>query len=331
MALRATTGKDVRLIMVGGKGGVGKTTCASAIAMGLASSGRRVLLISSDPTPSLSDIYEQDIGSEERRLLAEIPLYGLEISTEMVLRKWKERFGPEIYEVVSSFADLDYGFVDYVGTAPGIEEEYMLYLIRELSLGGAYDVVVWDTAPAGHTLRLLHLPHLFLAHLEGATRVYMTMYSLLERVKDTVRLKSSKKSLLQVIEGWQELSQGIIDFIRDRERTKCVLVTIPEALGVRITERVAADLRENGLGVDDLIINHVIEEGDCAFHRRRREMQERYIRALEETYRGTNISRLFLSPDEIKGVARIGEVAQALFCVIAFPSHFGEGGQCALR
>ena len=131
MALRATTGRDVRLIMVGGKGGVGKTTCASAIAMGLASGGRRVLLISSDPTPSLSDIYEQDIGSVERRLLAEIPLYGLEISAEMVLRKWKERFGPEIYEVVSSFADLDYGFVDYVGTAPGIEEEYMLYLIRE--------------------------------------------------------------------------------------------------------------------------------------------------------------------------------------------------------
>jgi len=234
--------------MVGGKGGVGKTTCASAIAMGLASGGRRVLLISSDPTPSLSDIYEQDIGSVERRLLAEIPLYGLEISAEMVLRKWKERFGPEIYEVVSSFADLDYGFVDYVGTAPGIEEEYMLYLIRELSLGGAYDVVVWDTAPAGHTLRLLHLPHLFLAHLEGATRVYMNVYSLLERVKDTVRLKSSKKSLLRVIEGWQELSQGIIDFIRDRERTKCVLVTIPEALGVRITERVARLERERPRG-----------------------------------------------------------------------------------
>lgn len=313
MALRACAGRDVRLIMVGGKGGVGKTTCASAIAMGLASREKRVLLVSSDPTPSLSDIYEQHIGSKECRLLPEIPLYGLEISSDMVLRKWKERFGPEIYEVVSSFADLDYGFVDYVGTAPGIEEEYMLYLIRELSLGEAYDVVVWDTAPAGHTLRLLHLPHLFLAHLEGATRVYMNMYSFIGRVKDTVRLRSSKKSLLQVIEGWQELSQGIIDFIQDREKTKCVLVTIPEALGVRITERVAGDLRENGLGVDDLIINHVIKEGDCLFHKRRSQMQERYIRALEEAYRGTNISRLYLSPEEIKGVARIGEVARALF------------------
>ena len=266
----------------------------------------------SDPTPSLSDIYEQDIGNKERRLCGEIPLWGLEISSEMVLQKWKERFGAEIYEVVSGFADLDYGFVDYVGTAPGIEEEYMLYFIRELALSGAYDVVVWDTAPAGHTLRLLHLPNLFLAHLEGGA-VLMSMYSFVARIKNTVRLKSSKKTLLQVIEGWQELSQEIIDFIRDRERTRYVLVTIPEALGVRTTERVMGDFRENGLGVDDLIINHVVEEGDCPFHRRRREMQDRYIRTLEETYREINISRLYLSPYEIKGVERIGEVARTLF------------------
>ena len=149
-------------------------------------------------------------------------------------RKWscksgRKRFGAEIFEVISSFADVDHRFVDYVGTAPGIEEEYMLYFIRELALSGTYDVVVWDTAPAGHTLRLLHLPQLFLAHLEGATRFYMNMYSFVERLKDTVKLKSSKKTLLQVIEGWQGLSQEIIDFIRDTDRTKYVLVTIPEA------------------------------------------------------------------------------------------------------
>ena len=71
MPLNAITGADVKLIMVGGKGGVGKTTCASAIALGLAESGRKVLLISSDPTPSLSDIYEQEIGSTEKRIVAD--------------------------------------------------------------------------------------------------------------------------------------------------------------------------------------------------------------------------------------------------------------------
>lgn len=298
--------------MIGGKGGVGKTTCASAIALGLASRGKKTLLISSDPTPSLSDIYEQPIGENQTRLLPDAPLYGLEISSDMVLGRWKERFGPEIHEVITSFADVDYSFVDYVGTAPGIDEEYMLYYIRELTLAGSYDVVVWDTAPAGHTLRLLHLPRLFLAHLEGATRFYMNMYSYLERVKDAVKLKSSKKTLLQVIEGWQRLSQDVIDFVKDRESTKYVVVTIPEALGVRITERIVRDFRENGLNVDDLIINHIVKEADCEFHRQRKDMQERYIRTLEETYGGLNISRLYLSPYEIKGVERIEEVSRTL-------------------
>jgi arsenite-transporting ATPase len=313
VALKAAADKGVRLIMVGGKGGVGKTTCASAIALGLAEAGRKVLCISSDPTPSLSDIYERTIGGRETRLLDGLPLWGLEISSEMVLAMWKERFGREIYEVISSFADVDYDFVDYIGSAPGIEEEYMLYYIKELTVAGAYDVVVWDTAPAGHTLRLLRLPHLFLDHLEGATRFYMNMYSLVERVKDTVRLRSSKRTLLRVIEGWEELSRGIIDFIRDGATTRYVLVTIAEALGVRLTERVISELEGGGLIVGDLIINHIVRDADCDFHRQRRQMQDGYIRSLEETYARMNVSRLYLAPYEIKGAARIKEIADALF------------------
>ncbi len=312
MALRAAD-KGVRLIMVGGKGGVGKTTCASAIALGLASQGRKVLCISSDPTPSLSDIFEADIGGRQTRLSDNLDLWGLEISSEMVLAMWKERFGREIHEVLSSFADVDYDFVDYIGTAPGIEEEYMLYHIQELTMRGAYDVVVWDTAPAGHTLRLLRLPKLFLAHMEGATKFYMNMYSLVERVKDTVRLRSSKRTLLQVIEGWEALSRGIVEFIRDGRTARYVLVTIPEALGVRLTERVISELEGNGLAVGDLIINHVVREADCEFHRMRKGMQDGYIREIEEAYARMNVSRLYLAPYEIKGTARIGEIAEALF------------------
>jgi len=311
--LSAVEGDEVELIMVGGKGGVGKTTCASAIALGLAARGRRVLVISSDPTPSLSDIYEQEIGSRERRIVDDLPLYGFEISSETVLQKWKERFGKEIYEVVSSFAGVEYDFVDYIGTAPGIEEEYLLYFIVELTRKKAYDVVVWDTAPAGHTLRLLHLPHLFLSHLEAATRFYMNMYSFIERLKDTIKVRSSRRTLLETIESWESLSQGIIDFIRDGRKARYVLVTIPEALGVRLTGRVIAELEAHGLKVGDLIINHIVNERDSEFLRRRREMQDRYIRELEETYPGIPMRRLYLSADEIKGIDRLRQVAEVLF------------------
>ena len=166
-----------RLIMIGGKGGVGKTTCASAIALHFSLQGKKTLIISSDPTPSLSDIFEMEIGDQERAINGTKNLYGIEISSDVVLKKWKDRFGPEIYEVVSSFTSLDYDFVDYIGGAPGIEEEYMLNYILELVEGAQYDIVVWDTAPAGHTLRLLHLPQIFLKHLEAATKFYMNLYS----------------------------------------------------------------------------------------------------------------------------------------------------------
>jgi arsenite-transporting ATPase len=128
-----------------------------------------------------------------------------------------------------------------------------------------------------------------------------------------VRLQSSKKTLLQVIRSWEEQSLGIIDFIRERRTTRYVLVTIPEALGVRLTERVIRELGENGIEVGDLIINHIVKESDCEFHRKRQEMQQRYIRSLEETCAGINIVKLYLAPYEIRGVERIREIADSLF------------------
>lgn len=304
-----------QLILVGGKGGVGKTTCAAAIALRLAASGKRTLILSSDPTPSLSDIFEITIGPCETPIPQVPNLSALEISSEIVRAKWKERFGREIYDVVSSFADLDYDFVlDYVGGAPGIEEEYMLYFIMELVREGRYDLVVWDTAPAGHTLRLLHLPEIFLRHLEGATRFYLNLYSYFERAKETVKLKKGKKSLMEIISGWQALSNEIAAFIRDERLTEYIVVTIPEALGVKQTERIIQDFDAHGLPVHYLIINHCIEQADCAFHQARKEMQTHYIRLLTEEY-GERLCLILLPlfPYEIKGTERIEKASGILF------------------
>jgi len=303
-----------RLIMIGGKGGVGKTTCASAIALHFALKGKKTLIISSDPTPSLSDIFEMEIGDRETPIRNLANLWGIEISSEVVLKKWKERFGPEIYEVVSSFASLDYDFVDYVGGAPGIEEEYMLNYILELVESGDYDLVVWDTAPAGHTLRLLHLPQIFLRHLEAATKFYMNLYSYFEKLKESVKFKKGKKSLLEIISGWEGLAEKVVNFIRDPEKTEFIVVTIPEALGVKQTERILKDFDDYQLNVNHLIVNYVIQEADCEFHRIRREMQQSYIGILKNQYsHRIQLIEVGLSPCEIKGVERIKKVADILF------------------
>jgi len=312
MALVNIKDEKVKLIMVGGKGGVGKTTCAAAVALKLAMDKQRVLVISSDPAPSLSDIFEKEIGDRETRVHDMYELYALEVSSEIVLKRWKERFGPEIYEVLSSFASVDYDFVDYIGTAPGIEEEYMLNFIMELVEGKTYDVVVWDTAPAGHTLRLLKLPELFLAHMEAATKFYMNIYSYLERIKEAVKLKESKRTLLEIIAGWESLSERIAAFIRGPEAVKYLIVTIPEALGVKLTERVLSELEDNQLNVENIIINNVIKDDDCEFHRRRKAMQSEYIDFLKRTYDEKNIQLIYLTPYEIKGIERLTEISRVL-------------------
>lgn len=303
-----------RLIMIGGKGGVGKTTCASAIALHFSLLGKKVLIISSDPTPSLSDIFEMEIGDQETPIQNAKHLYGIEISSEGVLKKWKDRFGPEIYEVVSSFTSLDYDFVDYIGGAPGIEEEYMLNYILELVEGGQYDLVVWDTAPAGHTLRLLHLPQIFLKHLEAATKFYMNLYSYFEKLKENIKLKKGKRSLLEIISGWEDLAEKVVNFIRDPEKSDFIIVTIPEALGVRQTERIVKDFDEYQLKVNHLIINHVIHEADCNFHKIRKEMQQTYIQILEKQYsHRIGLIEIPLMPLEIKGIERIHKISEILF------------------
>jgi arsenite-transporting ATPase len=313
MSLAGIEDGHVKLVMVGGKGGVGKTTCAAAIALKFAMDKRKVLVISSDPAPSLSDIFEKEVGDREVRIHDQYELYALEVSSEIILRRWKKRFGPEIYDVLSSFADVDYDFVDYIGSAPGIEEEYMLNFIMELVESKTYDVVVWDTAPAGHTLRLLKLPELFLSHMEAATKFYMNIYSYLEKIKEAVKLKESKKTLLEIIASWESLAERIVAFIRNPLMVKYLIVTIPEALGVKLTERVIGELEENQLRVENIIINNVVKESDCEFHRIRSIMQAHYIDLLENTYKDKSLTVLYCAPHEIKGVERIMEVSRSLF------------------
>ncbi len=313
-SLRQLDRDPKRLIMIGGKGGVGKSTCASAIALHFALQGKKTLIISSDPTPSLSDIFEMEIGDQETPIKGVKNLYGIEISSEVVLKKWKERFGPEIYEVVSSFASVDYDFVEYIGGAPGIEEEYMLNYILELVESEQYDLVVWDTAPAGHTLRLLHLPQIFLKHLEAATKFYMNLYSYFEKIKESVKLKKGKRTLLEIISGWENLAEKVVSFIRDSQKTDFIIVTIPEALGVRQTDRIIKDFDEYQLKVNHLIVNYVIQEADCEFHKKRKEMQQNYIQILRNQYLNRiSLVELPLLAQEVKGVERINLISEILF------------------
>jgi arsenite-transporting ATPase len=295
-----------KVLMFGGKGGVGKTTTSSTTALHLASRGLRTLIISSDLTPSLSDIFETEIGSTEKPIPNVANLWALEIDPEEVMRRWKVKFGPQVFEASQVFVDMPYDeVVDYVAMAPGIQEEFMLDFILERVRDGRYDLVVWDTAPAGDTLRLLELPHKFLEHLRTAPRVYLG-------VRDKLQL--SKVPFLELIDSWRELSQEITNFFRDPANTEFILVTIPEALGVYQARRLVGEFAQVGLDIQHLIVNNVIVQNDSEFLRQRQRMQRPYLDLLTREYGQTmNITQLPLFADEVKGTERLRELGKRLF------------------
>lgn len=306
MSLSSLENNSKRVLMFGGKGGVGKTTTSATTALHFAARGKRTLIISSDLTPSLSDIFETEIGPTETPIPGVHNLWGLEIDPDEVMRRWKIKFGPEIYEASQVFVDMPYDeLVDYVALAPGIQEEFMLDFILERVQSGRYDLVVWDTAPAGDTLRLLELPYKFLNHLRTAPRVYLG-------VRDKLQL--SKAPFLELIDSWQVLSQEIADFFRDPTNAEFILVTIPEALGVYQARRLVGEFAQFGLEIKHLVVNNVIAQNDSEFLRQRQAMQRPYLELLAKEYgQRMTITQLPLFADEMKGTVRLRKLEDLLF------------------
>ncbi|MBN1317446.1 MAG: ArsA family ATPase, partial [Anaerolineales bacterium] len=276
MSLKSLVGGEQRVIMFGGKGGVGKTTSSAATALHYARAGKRTLIVSSDLSPSLSDIFECQVGQVEAPVKGVDNLWGLEISQDEVMRRWRTKFGDEIYAAASAIVDLSYDeIVDYVAIAPGIQEEFMLDYILERVRDGRYEMVIWDTAPAGDTLRLLELPYKLLSHLKMAPRIYL-------RVRDNLNL--DKTPFSEIIEGWSKLSGEIVDWFREPDNVSFVLVTVPEALGVYQSRRLVDQFARFGLDIRHMIINRVVVEADCDFHRERQTMQLPYLELLRGEY-----------------------------------------------
>lgn len=306
MTLSSRDLEQKRVLMFGGKGGVGKTTASATAAIHFADLGRRTLIVSSDLTPSLSDIYETPIGATETTVPGIPNLWALEIDPDEVMSRWKAKFGPEIYEASRVFVDMPYDeIVDYVGMAPGIQEEFLLDFILEQVLSGRYDMVIWDTAPAGDTLRLLELPHKFLEHLRVAPRIYLG-------VRDKLQL--SRVPFIDLIDSWRDLSGEITAFFQDPTNAEFVLVTIPEALGVFQARRLVSDFARFGLHIQNLIVNNVILEPDSSFLRRRQAMQRPYLEMLSREYGETmTITRIPLFAEELKGSDRLRLLEALLF------------------
>lgn len=288
-----------------GKGGVGKTTCSAATALRCAESGEPSLVISTDPTPSLSHIFE--IAGAHREREVEPGLFLTELGLEDVRRMWNEQFGREVYAVFSSFVAVDYEtFVEFVtGVLPGLNEEFMVDYIRRLALNARYRNLVWDTAPLGQTLALLGMPSLLAEHLRAAPRIYSHLRT----------SGDGRESLMEVIRRWQRLAAECMAFLRRDVRFS--MVTIPEALAVAQLDGVVAELARHGIEVSRLIINNVVQQADSAFLEQKRQQQRPQLDRLRLRFGSVPIAEIPLFPQEVRGVDRLRAVGQLLGTPVA--------------
>jgi arsenite-transporting ATPase len=272
-----------RLLLLAGKGGVGKTSSAAAAALELAAAGRRVLLLSTDPAHSLGDALGLALGDAARALPGLPRLRAREIDATAAYAARRERYRGLMDEMFSgrggrSGVDAAYDRAvarDLLDTAPpGIDELFALdaltsALDEDAPADQRADVVVVDTAPTGHALRLLGLPDAVLAWLR-------TFLSILRRD----RLAGRMPTLAQELVSLSRHVRHLAELMRDGRRTGVAVVSRPAAVAALETERLLAALRGLRIPVAALIVNGLTPEGGCARCRRAAAREAGQARAL---------------------------------------------------
>ena len=239
-----------KIEMFTGKGGVGKTTMSVATALQHAQTGK-TLLISTDPSGSLSEIFSRPLDQKVCTVAANLD--AVELTRKMVLALWREKFAEELYAVLSSFLPVGREIIDYIEGAPGIEEEFMLDYLLTMAESDDYQMIVWDTAPTVTTLNLLFIQQLFYSHITQAQKIYLKVKKAFDKV-DPVAL----------IEQWRSLTGRIIQLLQTE--TSAWVVANPEPLPIEQACDIADSFSDFGIQVNGFIMNKVLPEELCQGH-----------------------------------------------------------------
>jgi arsenite-transporting ATPase len=307
-----------RYIFLGGKGGVGKTTAASATALLLlkhAEPNETILLFSTDPAHSLSDSLDKRIGDRlvEVARKGSAKLFAFEMDARVALEVFRAKHGKVLALIAERGTLLDESDINELLnlSLPGLDEVMALFELSELDRTSVYSHIVVDTAPSGHTTRLLRLPEVFarmdtaLDRMSDKHRYMIAHFARRRLVADEVDLFLS--DLKKRIERVRSL-------LYDPEHTMFALVSIPEAMSVRETERYLDSLRSEGVPVTDLIINRVERDhGDCVSCHARVGSQRPWLNELERKFSDLKQHRVALVAGEVRGLKALELVGQEIW------------------
>ena len=312
MALTGLLESSLKLILFGGKGGVGKTTCASSTGLYLANNNKNTLLISTDPAHSLSDSLGEQIGDEIKQIEGIDKLSAIEISAEKALSNFKIEYEDELRRLLDTSTYLDGEDIDSILALPipGIDEVMGFKTIVDFIEEGKFDKYIVDTAPTGHALRLLTLPELLddwikvMAKMRWKYRYMVTSFAGKYKPDSADDFLMSMKKTVKKIEG----------LLRGQSRCEFIIVTIPEDMAIKETERMIKSLDQHGMKVKQMVINNVIPvQVDCPFCQARREGQDKYIREIRDKFSDLKTMIIPLQPQEVKGIESLENFKEVLF------------------
>lgn len=272
------------IIFVGGKGGVGKSTSAAAIAWRSAKEGFKTLLISTDPAHNVGDIFNEQIGGKTKEIANN--LYALEIDPEIETDNYIKTVKANIKGTVhSSMMEEVNRQLDTAKASPGADEaalfDKLIHIILEERQN--FDKLVFDTAPTGHTIRLLTLPELMGVWIDG----------LLEKRRKTNENYSQllndgeprEDPIYDVLRERQERFSKARDLLLNEKETGFIFVLNPERLPILETKKALDLLHNYHLHVKTLIINKVLpNEADGEFLMERKKHEKKYMQQIEDTF-----------------------------------------------
>lgn len=310
MFLNGLDSIEKKLLIFGGKGGVGKTSCAVASALYL-SQQFKTLLISTDPAHSVSDCLEQEIGFKVVNMKGNKNLSAIEIVAEEALQQFKIDNKTQLKNLLATSTNLDNDDIDEMLrlTIPGIDEIMSFKAIIDFIDKGEFEKYVVDTAPTGHALRLISSPKMLdqwikvAAQMRWKYRYMVTSFSGSYKQDDVDALLFNLKKTVKKIEGLL-VNQKICEFIP---------VCIPEAMAILETKRLLITLNESGIIPKQLIVNNVMISDDCDFCKKRKENQRKYLQNISISFPHLQCIEVPLFPTEMKGVEQLNKLNKCLF------------------
>lgn len=296
---------SLKWIFVGGKGGVGKTTTSCCLAIQLAAVRKNVLIISTDPAHNLSDAFRQKFGGVPTLVKGHTNLFAMEVDPQ------QQQNG------LSALDDGSGGLLaEITGAIPGIDEAMSFAEVLKQVQTMDYETVVFDTAPTGHTLRLLQIPATLDKALGKLSSMQGAFGGMLGQL--TSMLGGPAEGSDNIMAQMDQLKVVVNEVnrqFRDPELTTFVCVCIPEFLSLYETERLVQELTKFDIDTRHIVINQIIwpEEASASkLLRARVKMQRKYLDQYEELYDDFHVVMLPLTEEEIRGVPALTEFGQYL-------------------